>query len=659
MFQHDAHRIAPALGAALLFALTFTARAQAPTQPQTPQRDMQKEARLWEELKAISPGSVETFKQATEAMDRGDHETAARLYQEVIKRVPDWDVANRRLGYALVATGKKDDGLTRLRRAVALKNSPDNLLGLAQTLAYPDEQTQGSAAEKQEARALAEEAFRLNTDASDPSYALLLGQLSLEANALADFRTATQSLSEHHPELMPTHYFSAILAASDENWSKADSEIKRAGQMGLPPAEVESFLSESGVSTHLLAWRSIYVALGVLTLWALGIAFMFVLGKALSRRTLRHLETADPNAPVGEAEHRLRRLYRAVINVAGLYYYVSLPIVIVLVLGVTAGVIYGFMMLGWLPIKLIIVLTCGALVTVYQMIRSLFVRHKQEDPGRALAEREAPGLWTMAREVAGAVGTRPINEIRVTPGTEVAVYERGTLRARMKDDAERVLLIGVGVLNGFRQDAFRAVLAHEYGHFINRDTAGGDIALRVKTDMLNFARGIIASRQNTRWNLGFHFLRLYYKIFTAISHGAGRLQEVLADRLAARHYGAAAFREGLIHVVRRSISFEQVVNEEIRSATGARRAPANLYELPDPQMSAQQRTLEEEFDRAINRETADTDTHPSPTERFRLIEHVLSRDVPAAPGDVWELFADRHALTSEMSASVASRLRSA
>jgi hypothetical protein len=137
------------------------------------------------------------------------------------------------------------------------------------------------------------------------------------------------------------------------------------------------------------------------------------------------------------------------------------------------------------------------------------------------------------------------------------------------------------------------------------------------------------------------------------------LQEVLADRLAARHYGAAAFREGLTHVVRRSISFEQAVNEEIRSAAGARRSPANLYELPDPQMSAEQRTLEEEFDRAINRETADTDTHPSPAERFRLVERVSSKEVSAAPGDVWELFADRATLTAEMSASVASKLRGA
>jgi Zn-dependent protease with chaperone function len=652
--QHELKR-ASALIVVALVAFAGHARAQA--QAQEPTRDMKKEARLWQELEGIAPGSVESFKQATEAMDKGDNETAARLYREVIKRAPEWDAVNRRLGYALVATGHKDDGFKLLRKAVALNNSPDNLLGLAQMLAYPNEQTQGTAAEKQEARALAEEAFRLNTDASDPSFALLLAQLSLEQNALEDFRAATQSLEREHQELMPTHYFSAILAASDEDWSKADAEIKRAGRMGLPAAEVESFRSESGVASHVLAWRAIYAALGVIVLWAFGIALMFVLGKTLSRRTLNHLETADPNTPADEAERRLRAFYRAVINVAGLYYYVSLPIVIVLVLGVTAAAIYGFMMIGWIPIKLVIVLACGALVTVYQMIRSLFVRHKQEDPGRSLAEREAPGLWTMAREVAGTVGTRAVGEIRVTPGTEVAVYERGGLRARMKDEAERVLLVGVGVLNGFRQDAFRAVLAHEYGHFINRDTAGGDIALRVKTDMLNFARGIVASRQNTRWNLGFHFLRLYYKIFTAISHGAGRLQEVLADRLAARHYGAAAFREGLSHVVRRAITFEQAVNEEIKRASVARRAPANLYELPDPELSAEQRTLEEEFDRVINRETADTDTHPSPAARFRFIERVrLAREESPASGAVWELFADRNALTAEMSASVASRL---
>ena len=43
-------------------------------------------------------------------------------------------------------------------------------------------------------------------------------------------------------------------------------------------------------------------------------------------------------------------------------------------------------------------------------------------------------------------------------------------------------------------------------------------------------------------------------------------------------------------------------------------------------------------------------THPSPAERFRLIERVTTRAVPAPAGEVWELFADRAKLTAEVSA---------
>jgi len=45
-------------------------------------------------------------------------------------------------------------------------------------------------------------------------------------------------------------------------------------------------------------------------------------------------------------------------------------------------------------------------------------------------------------------------------------------------------------------------------------------------------------------NVAFHFLRPYLFLFRRISHGATRLQEVLADRAAARIYGAQPFEEG-------------------------------------------------------------------------------------------------------------------
>src|SRR5262249_15784198 len=217
-----------------------------------------------------------------------------------------------------------------------------------------------------------------------------------------------------------------------------------------------------------------------------------------------------------------------------------------------------------------LLLVIGAIVTIAVMIKSLFIRVKSADPGRALQRTEAEGLWNLAEEVAQSVGTRPIDEIRITPGTELAVYEVGTWRQKIGNGADRILILGTGVLNGFKQNDFRCVLAHEYGHFSNRDTAGGDIALRVRNDMLKFYFAMRDAGQATWINAAFHFLRIYHFIFRRISHGATRLQEILADRVAAQIYGAPAFEGGLTHVIRRSIEFEAAANEEIKQSIESR-----------------------------------------------------------------------------------------
>jgi hypothetical protein len=70
----------------------------------------------------------------------------------------------------------------------------------------------------------------------------------------------------------------------------------------------------------------------------------------------------------------------------------------------------------------------GARLPVSLFPRGVFVKQRIEDPGRALSRDEAPGLWTLAAEVAAAIGTRPVDEIRITPGTEVAVMNGGLTR---------------------------------------------------------------------------------------------------------------------------------------------------------------------------------------------------------------------------------------
>ena len=55
---------------------------------------------------------------------------------------------------------------------------------------------------------------------------------------------------------------------------------------------------------------------------------------------------------------------------------------------------------------------------------------------------------------------------------------------------KRALVLGAGVLDGMKLRAFKGILAHEYGHFHNEDTAGGGFALAVRRSVLTMAVGL-------------------------------------------------------------------------------------------------------------------------------------------------------------------------
>ena len=637
----------------LLFSTALFALLVPQAFAQMNDRNMEKEEIIWQQLKTVAPETLETFKAATVALDKADYQESARLYQQVLKKAPEFDPALRRCGSSLVSIGQVKEGMALLESAVKKNRSPENLISLAQCLAYPGEGKQGTPADKDRALTLAKQAYD-NLKDDDPSYPFMVAQLSLELDKQQDFRSVMKTIAVKYPDVMATHYFGAILAAMDEDWIKAEDEIKKAQSMGLPAEVADSFLA-LGIHSRATVWRYAYYALYMVAVWAAGLIVLFGLGKLMSNITLRSLETADPNNMTGGQDHSLRKFYKILINVAGFYYYISIPVIIFLVLATAAGVTYGFWMAGEIPIKLVALLIIGALITVFQMIRSLFIRIEQEDPGRCLNEAEAPGLWALAREVAQAVGTRPVDEIRVMPGTDLAVYEKGSFTERMQDRATRILIMGVGILNDFKQDSFRAVLAHEYGHFSHRDTAGGDAALRVNSDMMKFAYAIVASGQNVWWNIAFHFLRVYHFIFRRISHGATRLQEVLADRVAARIYGPVAFEQGLRHVIRRQVEFDDITYHEVTDALKTRRSVQNLYEMT----ASKENNIEEKINQEINRQSSEDDTHPSPIDRFRFTSRIVSVNQSSNSDLVWDLFTDKEAIAKEMSALVEQKAKAA
>jgi tetratricopeptide (TPR) repeat protein len=628
-----------AFGCALACWLAFSAWGATGT------RDMEREAQIEKEFGQSHPELLESFRAARIAFDKEDYAEAGRLLREITAKVPDYDVALRRLGACLVRQGKRPEGLELCERAAALNRSAENLSTLAYTLVM-DQPAEGHRADFGRALQLLREC-RTKPRGIEASTLALSAQVALRLENQAEFHAAAALLAENYPNEMATHYMGAIEAAMEKHWMRAEKEIRKAEDLGLSHEAAQKFL-DSGIHSRAL-WARVQIdALLIFGLWAAGLVLLFGLGFFLSKLTLRQVNRAGEQAIITSGERRIRKFYRVVLNVAGVYYYFSLPVVIVLVIGVFVVIFYAFLMIGHIPIKLMLLLGIGAIVTVIAMIKSLFLRVKTSDPGRALKRAESEGLWKLAEEVAQSVGTRPIDEIRITPGTDLAVYERGPWRQKLRNEAHRILILGTGVLSGFKQNDFRCVLAHEYGHFSNRDTAGGDIALRVRNDMLKFYFAMRAAGQATFLNAAFHFLRIYDFIFRRISHGATRLQEILADRAAAQIYGAPAFEAGLTHVIRRSIEFEAAANHEIKESIETRRPLQNLYELPAPQASE----VATELEKALSRPTSEDDTHPSPRDRFRLVARLQKPTCPPRSGEVWELFNDPEAIRREMVAVI-------
>ena len=85
------------------------------------------------------------------------------------------------------------------------------------------------------------------------------------------------------------------------------------------------------------------------------------------------------------------------------------------------------------------------------------------------------------------------------------------------------------------------------------------------------------------------------------------------------------------------------------------RALQNVYGLE----MQPEKTLEEAVQNALNRQTSEDDTHPSPADRFRLVNRVVCQNRPAPSGPMWDLFADHEAITKEMSSQIERMVKAA
>ena len=201
--------------ARFFFAVAAVVLSCLATYGQQPVRNPRKEQVICEKLAAVAPGAVETFQRATVAMDDRDYQQSAQLYREVVNQAPTFSPALRRLGFSLAGLGQTDDAIALLDKAVKIERTPENLISLAEILAYPARNKQGTEPQKAWALMLAREACERDQNSDDPSYASLRAQIALDLKKPAEFGQATEILVRLYPDQIATHYFNGIRLAME------------------------------------------------------------------------------------------------------------------------------------------------------------------------------------------------------------------------------------------------------------------------------------------------------------------------------------------------------------------------------------------------------------------------------------------------------------
>lgn len=260
----------------------------------------------------------------------------------------------------------------------------------------------------------------------------------------------------------------------------------------------------------------------------------------------------------------------------------------------------------------------------WSVLRALWVRF---DPpqGRELKAEEAPALFAEIAAIRAAIpGPRP-HHVLITDDYNAAVTERALLGPL--GWWRNYLILGLPMMSALSPQQFRAVLAHEFGHF-----GAGDSRISGRIYRMRVLWARLQQQFDTRG--GFFFRRFFAWFgpkFNAYSFVLARAQEYAADAASARLVGAGPAAEALVLAQIGADYQEQQVWRPLWQ-----RLPHDAEPIARPYAQLLQgshrygdwQDAEPRLQRALRRRTGWSDTHPALNDRLAALGQTAR--VPAA-----------------------------
>ena len=183
--------------------------------------------------------------------------------------------------------------------------------------------------------------------------------------------------------------------------------------------------------------------------------------------------------------------------------------------------------------------------------------------------------------LARALNEKMPEEVYLVPVANAAVLERGK---------RRIMLLGLPILQLLTVSEFRAILAHEFGHYYAGDTRMGPWVYRARINMAQvitrLGRDSVVLSFLSRWAVVALLrlailggLSLWWKLFNRVTQYISRRQEYRCDELACLLGGSESFAKGLCSVNVAAATFAPYWNQVIVpvAASGHRPQLADGY----------------------------------------------------------------------------------
>ncbi|GLZ37640.1 M48 family metallopeptidase [Actinokineospora sp. NBRC 105648] len=256
-------------------------------------------------------------------------------------------------------------------------------------------------------------------------------------------------------------------------------------------------------------------------------------------------------------------------------------------------------------------------------------RVDEELAGVAVTPEQQPRLWELVHRLADEVGTRAPDEIRVIAAVNAGVSESTRLLGLLV--LRRRMYIGAPLLMCLTEKQLAAVLAHELGHYGNRDTRLAGVVVTGRDALVRLVDGM--NPEHLLQKLFAKLFLVYTKLYVRLSSAICRRQEFAADAVSARIAGSSATASALREMRVISVAWQLFVDRHLTVAWSAGYLPKTMFDgfallRAAPELHP---VLEDIRQEDADEDRGPYDSHPPTAARIAAIEAL-----DAQPAREWD-----------------------